>query len=162
MKTLTIEAKWAILFSVMTLIWILLERISGLHSTHIAQHAIFTNVFIIPAVALYVIALREIKSKGFDGKMSFQQGLLSGLIMTLMITALTPVTQTIATKYISPNFFQNFTNYAVQSGQLSLKDAEQYFNLKSYIIQALIGTPVMGMVTTLIIVWIIRTKTVKA
>jgi hypothetical protein len=158
MKSLNIEIKWAFLFSLMTLLWMLLERLSGLHSTLIAQHATYTNLIAIPAIALYVFALQEKKKIAYDGQMGFQQGLISGLILTAMITALTPITQTITSKFITPDFFTNASNYAVQTKQLTAEAAAQYFNLQSYIVQGLIGAPVMGIITTLIVAFFVRSK----
>jgi hypothetical protein len=35
MKKLNIEIKWAIIFSIVGLIWMVIEKVSGLHSTYI-------------------------------------------------------------------------------------------------------------------------------
>ena len=37
-------------------------------------------------------------------------------------------------------------------------EALKYFNLKSYIKQAVIGTPIMGMITTLIVAFLTKKK----
>lgn len=50
MQKYRIELKWAIIFMVTTLAWMILEKLVGLHSTHIGKHMIYTNFFAIPAI----------------------------------------------------------------------------------------------------------------
>jgi hypothetical protein len=40
MKTLKIEIKWALIFVAMQLSWMLMEKLTGLHDTHIEKHAV--------------------------------------------------------------------------------------------------------------------------
>ena len=64
MKKIQIEIKWAIIFVIMTLIWMILEKVAGLHDEHIDKHPIFTNFIAIPAIAIYVFAILD-KRKNF-------------------------------------------------------------------------------------------------
>jgi hypothetical protein len=64
MGNIKIEIKWAIIFSVMTLLWMLLEKLAGLHSTYIDYHLYLTNLFAIPAIWIMVLALKD-KKKNF-------------------------------------------------------------------------------------------------
>jgi len=56
-KSVKIEIKWAIVFFVATLLWMLLERLVGLHDQYIDQHALYTNFFAVIAIGVYVLAL---------------------------------------------------------------------------------------------------------
>lgn len=38
MHNIRIEVKWAVLFSIMSLAWMLLEKLSGLHEKYIDYH----------------------------------------------------------------------------------------------------------------------------
>lgn len=146
-----IEIKWAIIFAVMGLLWILLESITGLHSTHIDKHIIFTNFVAIPAIAIYVLALLDKRNNYYGGTMTYKQGFISGVIITLIVTLLSPLTQYISTAIISPDFFGNMIEYVVEEGTMAREAAESYFNVNSYIIQGLIGAPIMGLLTTAIV-----------
>ncbi|MFU8861697.1 MAG: hypothetical protein ACNA8K_14865 [Cyclonatronaceae bacterium] len=42
-------------------------------------------------------------------------------------------------------------NYAVNEGKMTQQEAENYFSLSSYIIQGLIGAPLMGIITTAVV-----------
>ena len=61
MKKFAIEIKWGILFSVATLVWMIIENSVGLHDVYIGKQARYTNLFGIVAVVIYVLALREKK-----------------------------------------------------------------------------------------------------
>jgi len=158
MKNYKIEIKWAFIFVAMTLIWMILEKIAGLHSDHIDKHYIYTNFISIPAIAVFVLALLDKRKNYYSGVMSYKQGFRSGLIITLIVTILSPLTQAITSLVISPEYFPNIIEYTVNSGQTTREEAEKFFNLKSYIIEGLIGAPIMGLITTAIVAIFTRSK----
>ncbi|MDP3929054.1 MAG: DUF4199 domain-containing protein [Bacteroidota bacterium] len=158
MKSFEIEIKWAFIFILVGLFWMVLERIFGLHDIHIAKHAIYTNFVAIPAVAVYVYALLDKKKNYYKGKMSYRQGLVSGIFLSVGVTVLTPLSQLITSTLISPNYFNNVINYVVEKGQMTQEQAADYFNLKSYIIQGVFFAPVMGVLTSLIVAFAVKSK----
>lgn len=158
MKNYAIEIKWGIIFVLMSLCWILLERLAGLHGDHIDKHAIYTNLIAIPAITIYVLALLDKRKNFYGGSMTYKQGFITGLIVTLVVTIFSPLTQFLVTTVISPDFFPNAINYAVEEGKMTQQEAENYFSLSSYIIQGLIGAPVMGIITTAIVAIFTRKK----
>ena len=158
MKNIKIEIKWAIIFTLMMLLWMALERLAGLHDKNIEYHPIVTNFVAIPAIAVYVLALLDKRKNYFDGKMTYKQGFLTGLIMTLFITALSPLTQILTVTVITPEYFTNMIEYSVEQGKMTREAAETNFNLNSYLLQTVIFTPVMGIVTTAIVAIFTRKK----
>lgn len=158
MKNYTHEIKWALYFALMMLVWMVFERMAGLHDEHIDKHPLITNFVAIPAIAMYVFALRQKREKAYGGHMSYKQGFMSGLIMTLVITILSPLTQYITSTIITPDFFTNAINYAVSEGKMSQTEAEDYFSLTNYVKQTILFTPVMGIVTTAIVAIFVKRK----
>lgn len=158
MRKYKIELKWAILFAGMMLAWMLLERLAGLHDEHIAKHAAYTNLVAIPSVALYAFALLDKRKNYYNGTMTYLQGFVAGLIITAIVTVLSPLTQYITSTLITPEYFQNVIAYAVQAGKMTQADAESYFNLQNYIVQGLVGAPVMGILTAAIVAFFTRSK----
>lgn len=158
MKKYTHEIKWALYFALMMLVWMVFERMAGLHDEHIDKHPLITNFVAIPAIAMYVFALRQKREKAYGGHMSYKQGFMSGLIMTLVITILSPLTQYITSTIITPDFFTNAINYAVSEGKMSQTEAEDYFSLTNYVKQTILFTPVMGIVTTAIVAVFVKRK----
>jgi hypothetical protein len=158
MKKIKIEFKWAFVFVAMMLLWMVLEKLLGLHNTHIDKHYIFTNFVAVPAITIYVFALLDKRKNFYNGVMSYKQGFVSGLIITLIVTILSPLTQYITSAVITPDYFKNIIEYSVKENKMSREDAESYFNLSSYIIQTIIFTPVMGVITTAIVAIFTRSK----
>lgn len=162
MKKLKIEIKWAILFSIMTLLWMVLEKLSGLHSNYIDYHLYLTNLFAIPAIWFMVMALQEKKKVYYGGQMSYKQGLISGIILSVIIALLSPLTQWIISYVISPEYFPNVIKRSVEIGYFkSAAEAEANFNYSNYAKQGAIGALMMGIVTTAIAMIFIRSKKLK-
>lgn len=162
MKNLKIEIKWAVIFSVIGLMWMLLEKLVGLHSTHIDKHMYLTNLFAIPAVIVMVLALKDKKKDFYAGQMSYKQGLISGIILSVFIALLSPLTQWITSTIITPEYFPNVIAYSVETGyHKSIEEAEAYFNLKNYIVQSTVGALIMGIITTAVAMVFIRSKKEK-
>lgn len=159
MKNIKLEIKWAIIFSIMTLLWMFLEKLSGLHSTHIDKHMYLTNLYAIPAILIYVLALKDKKKNFYDGNMTYKQGLISGIILSVVITLITPLTQWITTYVITPEYFPNVIKYSLETGYYNtLEEAEAFFNYNNYAIQGLIWALAFGVVTTLVVMIFLRTK----
>ena len=151
MSKYKIEIKWAIIFSVMLLVWMFLERLAGLHGEHIDKHPIYTNFGALPAVAIFVFALIDKRKNYYQGAMTYKQGFVTGLIITLIVTVLSPLIQYLTPTIISPDYFANVIKYSVSEGKMTQEEAENYFNLKNYIVQGLVGSPIMGLLTSAIV-----------
>jgi hypothetical protein len=159
MKSIKIEIKWAIIFSVMGLVWMLLEKWSGLHDKYIDYHLYLTNLFAIPAIWVMVLALKDKKKSFYNNNIDYKQGLMSGIILSLFIAALSPLTQWITSFVITPEYFPNVIKRSVEIGYYkTTAEATANFNYKNYAIQGTIAAFVMGLVTTAIAMIFIRTK----
>jgi hypothetical protein len=161
MKNFKIEIKWALIFVAMMLLWMLLERLFGLHGRNIEYHPLVTNFVVIPAILIYVLALLDKRRKDFNGQMSYLQGFTSGVIITIFVTILSPLTQIITSLVITPDYFTNMIDYAVLTGTMSRPEAEAYFNLNNYLMQTIMFTPIMGIATSAVVAIFTR-KTNKA
>lgn len=159
MKNPTTEIKWAIIFTIVVLLWMVLEKISGLHDQYIDYHLYLTNLFAIPAIIMMVMALKEKKRKDYQGRMTYKQGFISGLILSVFIAVLSPLAQYITSYYITPDYFPNVIKRSVELGYYAdTTAAEANFNYQNYTIQGAIGALVMGIITTAIAMIFIRTK----
>jgi hypothetical protein len=158
MNNWKIEIKWALIFIIVTLLWMLFEKLLGLHDVHIDKHATYTNFVAIPAILVYVLALLDKKKNFYDGYMPFKQAFMCGMVLTLIVTLFTPLTQYIISNFISPDFFENAKSYAVSQGKLTESEASDYFNLRTYILIGAIGTLIMGTVTSFLVAIFVRSK----
>jgi len=159
MNAIKIELKWAFLFTIMSLGWIFLEKITGLHDEHIAYHPYFTWFFFIPAILFYVMAISERKKKYYKSHFKYKNAFVSGLILTLIITLLAPLGQYISVEYISPEYFENAIKASVEAGYYSSEsEARAVFNTPNYMLQSTVFALFSGIVITLIVGIFVRSK----
>lgn len=159
MHKIQIELKWAVIFSIIVLAWMVLERAAGLHDKYIDYHMYLTNLFAIPAIVVMVMALKNKRNQFYAGNITYVQGLVSGIILSVFIAVLSPLTQWITSYVITPEYFTNVIRRSVELGMYdNAADARANFNYKNYAVQGAIGALFMGIVTTAIAMIFIRTK----
>ena len=159
MKNIKIELKWAIIFSIAGLVWMVLEKLTGLHDKYLDYQMYLTNLFAIPAIYIMILALKEKKRKDYAGTMTYIQGLISGSILSLIIALLSPLTQWITSYVITPEYFTNVIKRSVELGYYSTTaEAQANFNYENYALQGAIFAFFIGVVTTAIAMVFIRSK----
>lgn len=159
MKQFATEIRWAFIFVATLLLWMVAERAVGLHSTHIDKHMIYTNLFAIPAIVVYVLALRDKRQRDHGGIMTYRQGVRAGLIITAVVALLSAPAQWVISTLITPDYFANVIAYSVDTGAYdSYEAAAAYFNLGNYLVQSVVGALIMGTVTSLIVAFFTRSK----
>jgi hypothetical protein len=159
MENTRIEIKWAIIFILTSLAWMAFEKALGWHDEKIADHATYTTIFAAPAIAIYIFALLDKKKNYYHGKMTYKNGFLAGLIITFIVAMFSPITQYITITLITPEYFSNVITYAVSSGIMTQPDAEAYYNLKSYMVQSVIGAAIMGVITSALVALFTQSRT---
>jgi len=152
------EIKWAVIFSVIMILWMLGEKIFGLHDEYIANHSFYTSFFAIVAIGIYLLALYDKRKNFHNGYMSWQEGFKSGAIITLGIVILSPLVQLLISQVISPDYFRNIIEYSVDAGEMKPEEAETYFSIKNYIIQSMVWAAITGLITAAIAALILRRK----
>ncbi|MDR6300498.1 DUF4199 domain-containing protein [Mesonia maritima] len=151
MKNFRIEFKWAIIFSVFTLIWMVGEKSIGLHDELIAKQAVYTNLIAIPYIIIFFLAIKDKRDNYYNGIMSWKQGVISGGVLSVIIAVLAPIVQYVVSTLISPEFFQHAIDHAVESGRMKRDGAASLYNLNFFLIQAIFGSLAMGVVTSAIV-----------
>lgn len=158
MKKFGIELKWAVIFSLVSIFWSLLEKSIGFHDTLIEQHAFFNRFFVIPALAVYLLALHDKRINSFGNRMGWIDGFLTGLAMSVLIAVFMPPVQLITVKLISPDFLVNFRNYAIETGKMSVQVAENYYELTNYILQNVYSALIFGTTASALAALFLRKK----
>lgn len=158
MKKFSIEIKWGIQFSILSIIWMILEKTVGLHDAHIDKQLIYTNLFGIVAVAVYYLALRDKKLHHYGGNMTWKQGFISGMVLTVVIAVLSPLVNYIVYTYVTPQFFQHMIDYRVQHKLQTQAQAQAYFNLMSYRVLGVFDALSKGIITGALVALFVKTK----
>ncbi len=162
MKNFSIEIKWTLRFILLVLAWAIGEKFTGLHDQHIDQYALYTNLFGIPALVFYFLAIAEKKKYFFNNQMTWTQGFVSGVVLSFFIAILMPIAQLVIYKSITPHFFETIIEYKTKSPSLkhhiAVEDAQAYFNLKSFMIQSVFSALSMGTISGAIASLFLKSK----
>lgn len=159
MEKFKIELKWAVIFSIGLLIWMYFEKTMGWHDEKVKFQPIYTMLFGIISILIYILALQNKKKNYYNNKIDWKQGFLSGAILSLLVAIFTPVVLYITFEYISPDYFTNIINYKIENSKMTLEDAEKYFSLSNYMYTNTFSTLSNGIVISAIISYFIKSKT---
>lgn len=143
---------------VISLMWSYLERSAGLHDAQIEDHALYSNLFGIFALAVYAMCIFEKKRNYYHDRMDWTRGFLSGLTLTVMIALLSPLIQYIVLEKISPEFLLNMKSYYVSRNEAGKALADAMFSFRGLLLQAIFNIMSMGVVASAIIAWFARSK----
>ncbi|NJB36986.1 DUF4199 domain-containing protein [Croceivirga sp. JEA036] len=157
MKTIKTEIKWGVIFTLAALLWMVLEKSLGWHDEHIAKHPLYTNVFAVVAILIFVFALKEKRDKDLNGKMSWVKGFITGVIISLFVALLSPLAQYLTHNYISPEYFNNAIAHGISLGNNKV-DMEAYFNFNNYVVMSVISALAMGILTSAIVAFFLKKK----
>lgn len=164
MKNFKIELRWGILFSLITMIWMFIEKNFLLwHDKYISnQYGAHFIALLIIFILVYYFALREKRRDYYRGKMSWKKGVFSGGLLTVIITVLSPFTVFFIYHYISPDYFHNMIEYqTTESNNMTTKSAEMFFSMKSFMIQKIFTDLSFGIIIAVIIALFFRKRTQK-
>lgn len=162
MDNLRIEIRYAVLISLLTLLWLSVEFMVGLHDVYITYHA-FTNwlALLIPVVCIRM-ALSE-KADQLDGRLSYKQAFASGFLVAFFAAVLAVPVQIVFHKLINPDYFDTMIKVAVNHAEnakhnamRAREEAALYYNLTSYIIQSGLLMLVFGTIVAAISAWFAR------
>lgn len=158
MKTRKIEIKWVFIFAAMFLLWMTMEKLSGLHDKYLEQQQFITMLILVPSVIIYVLALLDKKKNYYSGSMTYKQSFMSSLVLTLFIVVLSPVNQLITSYIITPGYFTNVIEHTVKTGMFTQEQAEQQFNIKNYLITSATGGLITGVIFSTVISLFTKSK----
>lgn len=162
MKNFQIEYKWAFIQTLFGIAWITLEKFSGLHDEHVAVHALYTNLSLLPLVVIYGLAIREKKRDFFKNQMDWKQGFLSGSVMAVIAALMSAPAIFFSLTVISPDFFANQIKFQTEVRGMSTEVATSYFNMNSYLITAAVGGISLGIVISAILAYFLKSKSKTA
>lgn len=149
------KLKYSILIGILSFIWLLVEYLFGLHTPENIR--IFSTVtlfsYLIP-ILLIIKALR-LEKKQLSGIIRFSESFKAGFLITLFSSVFVVFFQFVYHFVINPNYFQMMIDYSKSMG---INNAEDYFNLGSYLLQVFAGNFIIGILVSIITSTIIKKK----
>jgi hypothetical protein len=157
--SIKIEFRYAVLTTLVVLLWLVIEYAIGLQDNYVAFHPYVSMLMmiLIPSVT-YRLAINEKLDKNFD-KLSFRQVFVSGVLITVFSCLLAVPVQLGFHKLINPGFFETMILYTSQHTGVTVEQAAEYFNLKTYMAESILFTFVIGIIISVVLAF--RMRTVK-
>ncbi len=160
MKKLGIEIKWAAILTCLTVLWFLGEKLIGFHNPdNQSISSILLGIFGLYGLvfACYFFAYKEKKSVIFQNNWSIKEAFKFGLLLTSMVAVLNPIAQYIMYTSIAPDYFENKILYLQENNSNAAMLIEN-INLTSYIRNGIIDTLSYGIIFTIILSYLTKTK----
>ncbi len=158
LKNFNLELKWATILSIASLLWFSIEKMFGLHDINVSKQLVISYFSALPTILLYFFAIRDKKKTVFNGIMTWKQGVVSGIYISFFVALFGLLINYICLEYISPQYFQNISDYLISTKAMTVQGAKEYFNLKSYLIEGVFGALSVGVVLSALVAFFLQTK----
>ncbi len=156
-KKIKIALKWAIIYTILFLVWTLLEKTLGWHEEGIANKQWLSMFFIPFAITMYWLAMKETRRRVYNRVITWKQCFISGVLMAIFVALLSPIAVYITQNFITPENFETVANQSVTNDLLKIEQANDLLNIDNYRWQIAIGAFVIGVITAAISAFILKT-----
>lgn len=153
MNKYSVEIKWSLIYGVIYLLWMMLEKTLGFHSVKVLQEPLFNLLFIPISFIIYLLALREKKKVVFKNEIEWKEGFASGIVLSFLTTVISTTVVYLTFSFISPTFFETAIDMSKNK-----EVAEFNFNLPVFVKNNIFDKLSFGVVFTAIISYIIKSK----
>ncbi len=150
------ELKWAIRLSIMSAIWLLVQYVSGLHSSLIEWHPIVGLSWYVFAFLVFHFSLKELKSAEGD-TLDFWKGVQSVTMIAVMAVPLHLILNIVYFSTIGSVFFESAVAHFVEVGW-DAEEAGYYFSLPAILFRETLGIISFGFIISLISSMFLKNK----
>lgn len=158
MKKFYIEIKWGFIYTLAGFLWSFLEKSLGYHDENI-KNQFWIGLLFTPIVFLiFYLALKDKKINFLNNEMTWKQGVISGIFVSIVIALLSPISQVLLYNFISPDYFSNMVKLFVENKRMTQTVAQNYFNLDNYMFQNVYFSLSVGVVTSAIVALFVKNK----
>ena len=108
------------------------------------------------AVLLYLLALREKRRRVYGGLMTWSQGFLSGLILSVFVALLSPLTEYVAYNFFTPENFNTIAQSSVTNELMTSSKMNEILNINNYRWKSAFGLLFFGIIMSIIAAFFVR------
>lgn len=156
-----ITVTYGFLYALASLIWISLEFALGFQTRYPELHPVYTLFFLVPAIFILSKGMKSHRQILHDNQSSYGyfMAFMGGFNITIIATLLSPGVNYIFHTFVNPDFFETMIQQAVSTMSMTEDMAREYFTLKSYIQQSIVGGLTSGAILTSILAIFLRDRT---
>src|SRR5690606_4189748 len=161
MNKIGIELKWAGIITAFTCLWAALEHTLGYHKDFSNILIILITAFIYYVILTFLWAIAFVDKKKSLGKgtiWEFKNAFKFGLILTGLLTILSPIAQYIIYGNISPDYFNNIIEYQFAKGKQTHESLEAIYTMEVAIRTGVMDTLSYSIVFSALYAWVFKTK----
>ena len=158
MKKVYIELKWAVIFTIALLSWILFEKTMGWYNEHVSNDWWLTLLFGPFAILIFLLALREKRRRVYDRKMTWIQGFISGVIISIFVALLSPLTEYVNYNFFTPDYFNAIAESSVTNNLMARPEMNNLFKINNYRLQSAFGLFGFGVLNSVIAAFFVQKK----
>lgn len=144
-------------YTLLNFIWLYAEKAFGWHSSGASRYAIYSMIMVIPQIAVTYFNMREKSEKLFDGQIEWRKAFFSGVVLSVIIAALSPVIVFALTEFVSPGFIKSAIDQSMSKGMLE-DSAHSLYNMNSLSKQAMFGNLATGVFWSAILALFFKKK----
>ncbi|MDF1823800.1 MAG: DUF4199 domain-containing protein [Verrucomicrobiales bacterium] len=160
----SLELRWGLIIGAANLVWLYLSYYLGMHDRGLGSIQVMGLISVFISVLGYVFALRALMKKFPETQ--FLEGIRSGAMIAGVVAIFAALAQVGYFQIINPGWTDHMValtrSFYLESG-LSDNEASEYaegarktFGLTSYLVQAALGALIIGMISTTVIMAILR------
>lgn len=139
----SIELRYGIYYALAMLAWITLEYLAGLHDSFNNLQPYAAMIFLVIAALIFWKGM--LYRKHWNGGFITRSGaFISGMFIAIFAALMSPAVNYIFHTWINPDFFTLMAAKAVESMEATEEMAKEYFNLRTYVQQSIIGILISG------------------
>lgn len=158
MKNYSIEIKWAIVYVIISFLWIFIQKSLGFFDSNIPGHVLFSLLIVLVLAPLFYFSQTDKKKNFLNNKMVWKQGFISGCLVIVMATIFVPVLSYVTYEIVAPDFFDKAIAFYTTSGKLNPVEAAEQFNLKNAIIRGISDNLSFGISFSAIMAFFTKSK----
>lgn len=153
MNKYSVELKWSLIYGIVYLLWMVLEKTLGFHTDKALKEPLFNLLFIPISFIIYLLALKDKKKNVFNDELEWKEGFASGIVLSFLVTVISTTVVYITFSFISSYFFETAINMSKNQ-----EIAQLNFNLPVFVKNNIFDKLSFGVVFTAIISYIIKSK----
>lgn len=152
-----IEFKWAAIYILLCIGWASLQQYMGMH-THLIQLQPFAYLIGLPFFSMYLLTMLDERKNVYDGFLTYKEGYMAGLRLTIFILLLTPLQHYIQHTHVTPEFLHRMETHSVQTGKMTASEAARHYSQGYYLIISMGVRALAGVGLTFLLALVCKSK----
>ena len=159
------DQRSALVIAFVLFLWTILMYLTGFHTQYIRWQGIISAIsFLIPFIGIYW-AVSHKRDKVYFGTINFLQALLSGVIITVIYSLISPLLMWVYVTVINPSFFRAHIEFdrsrillevAAENQAQYLTESTEHFTLLPFLLSNLIISLISGAIISLIVALVVK------